>query len=341
MQGLFKALGIAYFDNVANAIFNSRSNFAGNRLFEYRAVDQAAPIPIADNAKFESTIFSGALSLSRTGSKRINLNPIVSTSTDPAAIRLQLDQIINTIKYEAPNFGQRFYRQGSDKNSLDVPATNQTIYLNKIAANIRDYIDTDSQPTVINNDGSFTVRIGSRPTNCFTASGGGTSGPNEVIAIGKERVPYIQEYALRVREIAFGPRTGPVANYTISIDHYVEIWNVTNNDIAVSDLGPNPFLLIADQPGWDAGGLDDIPEGLPRDLRLSLSNAVNSASGSPLTVFPAGSCTVLTTDPDVLPALAPDKSKVYYIQIQPDSLRTYSGQTQKKSGSYLRLNMRD
>jgi hypothetical protein len=341
MQGLLKTLGIPNFDAVATVIFNSRSNFPGNRFFEYRAVDQAAPSPIADNAKFESTIFSGGLNLSRTGSKRINLNSTVSTSTDPGAIRLQLDQIINTIKYQSPNFGQRFYRPGSDKNSLDVPASDQAIYLNKTAANIRDYIDTDSQPTVIDNDGNFTVRIGSRPTNCFTASGGGTSGPNEVIAIGKERIPYIQEYALRVREISFGPRTGPVANYTIGIDHYVEIWNVTNNDIAVSDLGPNPFLLIADQPGWDAGGLDDIPEGPPRDLHLALSNAVNSATGSPLVIFPAGSCIVLTTDPDVLPALAPDKSKVYYIQIQPENLRTYSGKTQKKSGSNLRLNMRD
>ncbi len=183
----------------------------------------------------------------------------------------------------------------------------------------------------------------SPPTNAIVASGGGTAGPNEVIAIGKERVPVIQEYALRIRQIAFTAKTGPLANYTISIDHYVEFWNVSNRDILLTDLGPNPFLLIAGQPGWDAGSLTDIPESPSRDLRLPLSSATNSANNTPLTSFPAGSVTVLTTDPTLLPALTPDATRVYHLPVTPDTnFRTYSGQTDRKnSNNYLRLNMID
>ena len=116
---------------------------------------------------------------------------------------------------------------GPTKTLLDVNATDKTIYLNKIAANVRDYIDTDSQPTVVNNDSpNYTVRIGTAPTHCFVASGGGTAGPNEVIAIGKERVPMMQEYAIRITQTVFSAKTGTSANYSINIEHYVEVWNV-------------------------------------------------------------------------------------------------------------------
>jgi len=217
--------------------------------------------------------------------------------------------------------------------------------MERLAANIRDYIDTDSQPTIIDATGP-TVRAPAVPAHPIETSGSGTAGPNEVVAIGKERVPFAQEYALRVREVQFGPRLGAAASYQITIDHYVEFWNMSNKDILVTDLGPNPFLLIANQPGWDAGTLDSIPEGAPRDLKLPLASATNASTHAALTSFPAGSCTVLTTDPTLLPALTPDVSHVYYIPITPDTggtagLRTYSGQTNTKSGSNLRLNMID
>ncbi len=177
-------------DAVANDIFAERAQFPGSLFFEYRALNQTNGQPtIADTAKFEATIYSGTLNLSRNGAKRVDLNRVVAASTDPTEIRTQLDQITKTIEQCLPNFGQRFYRTGTNKNSLDVSGTgspsNRTIYLNKIAANIRDYIDTDSQPTIINNNSGMTVRIGSPPTNAIITSGGGTAGPNEVIAIGK------------------------------------------------------------------------------------------------------------------------------------------------------------
>jgi hypothetical protein len=362
LQGMLATIGISASDynNVAQDIFDFRTLFPTSLFFEYRALNQtkknkAASFDfstLADSAKFVATIYSGALNQSRSGSKRVNLNKIIADSTDAKTMRTQLDQIIKTITYHLPNFGQRFYRgPGGINSTTDVPPTNQTIYLNKIAANIRDYIDTDSQPTIVNNDTSYTIRIGTAPTHAIITAGGGTAGASEVIAIGKEHVPYVQEYVLRVRQVAFSPRLGPLANYTISIDHYVEFWNVSNRDITLIELGPNPFLLIADQPGWDAGGLTDIPDGAGRDIKLALNQATNSATAQPLVSFPAGSCTVITTDPQPLSTqgssspvqtgpLTPDLTRVYYIPIAPASLRTYSGQTQKKSGSELRLNLK-
>ena len=231
------------------------------------------------------------------------------------------------------DFGSRFF------TSPAPTAAQKNIYLERVAANIRDYIDTDSQPTIIDVAGP-TVRPIAIPAHPIETSGGGTSGTSEVVAIGKERVPLAQEYALRVREVQFGPRIGTFANYRITIDHYVEFWNISNRDILLSDLGPSPFLLIANQPGWDAGSLDSIPAGASRDLKLPLSTASNAGNHAPLTSFPAGSVTVLTTDPTLLPALTPDASRVYYIPITPDNettgLRTYAGRTDKKSGSQLR-----
>ena len=341
--------------------------FPASFFFSYRQLNEIPSSPtfdysiLADDAKFVTTIFSGALNLSRSGSKRVNLNKVVSDSTDPTEIRKQLDQIVASVQYHTPNFGQRFFRNTTALNSYDVINTSasplRTIYLNKIAANIRDYIDTDSQPTVINPDGDpnalptpkpFTVRLGAAPTHSFVALGGGTTGPNEVIAIGKERIPLIQEYALRVRQNTFSAKTGTSAAYNITIDHYVEVWNNTNTDIPIASLGPNPFLLIANQPGWDAGGLDDIPAGPSRDLRLPLNTAKSLPGDVPLTTFSAGTVTVLTTDTETLATLTPTTAKVYNLPIPTPSpspsppLRIYSGSTQKKNtNNYLRLNMID
>jgi Tfp pilus assembly protein PilX len=344
LQGLLKVLNNADPDGAATAAVGFRNSFPGGVFFEYRAFNQVpGQSTLADDAKFEATIFSGTSNLSRSGSKRVNLNKIVSTSNDPKEIRKQLDEIISTISYELPNFAQRFYRNGSDKNSLDVASTgnpsHQTIYLNKIAANIRDYIDSDSQPTIVNSD--LTVNVGSAPEHSLP--GGGASGPNEVIAIGKEAVPFIQEYLVRVKQSVFSNRLGTSANYRLDIDHYVEVWNMTNSDITVASLGPNAFLRIANQFGWDANqsaGGNDIPESPTRDFSVPLSQFTNS-NGTQLS-FPAGAAIVLTTDPVALPATFPgiDASRVFRppAGTPADPFRIYQGITKKKSGSNLRIN---
>ena len=348
-QGVLKALfpGRADYDLIAADLFSARAHFASSLFYGYRQINNVSSdqstydfSTLADDAKFEATLYSGAANLSRSGSKRVNLNKVVSESADPAEIRTQLDEIIATIVHHTPEFAQRFYRNGADKNSPDVSSTgspsNQTIYLNKIAANIRDYIDADSQPTIVNSD--LTVNIGTIPTHSIP--GGGASGVNEVAAIGKEAVPFIQEYLVRVKQDVFSNRLGPSASYTLEIDHYVEMWNMSDKDIAVSDLGSSPFLRIANQFGWDAGGATDIPESPSRDFSVPLS-AFSNSSGTQL-LFPAGAVVVLTTDPTPLPAtflgVEPDRVFRPPIGNPADSYRVYSGTTIKKSGSNLRIN---
>jgi hypothetical protein len=318
---------------------------------------------VHETTKFYETVFGLSNDLAGNGRRRANINALVRSPANSTSA-VQADQIagnIDDIIYvisgkhllnagfgpspspdsrafkNAPdnylnalvNFGLRFFASPTPTSAQ------QTIYLQKVAANIRDYIDTDSQPTIMNNDPGYTVRAPAIPTNAIRAPGGGTSGSNEVIAIGKERMAFMQEYAFRVRQLAFSPRTGPSANYTISIDHYLEFWNPSNRDIALADLGPNPFLLIFNQPGWDAGDAAlDIPEGAPRDIRIPLSSVTPALS------FPAGAVVVITTDPQPLAALAPNAARIYYAPISAN-LRTYSGQTKKKnSDNYLRLNLK-
>jgi type II secretory pathway pseudopilin PulG len=323
-------------DIAANDIFSMRAGFKNSLLLEARELNRTTGQPtLADSSKFEATIFSGALNLSRGGSKRVNLNKLVVDSTTATEIRNQLDKIIKTVSYHLPNFPQRFYRNGSDKNTLDVSSSgspsNQVIYLNKIAANIRDYIDTDSAPTVVNND--LSVNIGAVPAHSLP--GGGASGTNEVIAIGKEAVPVIQEYMVRVKQIEPKLRQVATCNYNIEIDHYVEVWNMTNKDITLASLGSNPFLRISNQFGWTSYGGTDIPADPSRDFSIPLSSFTNSTGAS--LVFPAGGVTVLTTDPVPLPStlLGVDPAKVFRppAGTPANSYRVYTGTCNRKTVS--------
>src|SRR3984893_3813170 len=330
---------------------------------------------VHETAKFYATVFSLSNDLAGNGRRRANINALVTsppnttTAVPPATIAGNIDDIVYVITgthlvagglgptppagarvfENAPSFSNTMSDFGARFFSPTPTAAQKNMYLQRLAANIRDYVDTDSQPTIIDSSGP-TVPANAIPAHPIETSGGGTAGQSEVVAIGKEHVPSVQEYVLRVRQTVFSPRIGPFANYTISIDHYVEFWNMSNRDIPLSDLGPNPFLLIADQPGWDAAGLDDIPAGATRDIKLPLSQAKNSANNASLASFPAGSVTVITTDPQPLSTqgsstpvqtgpLTPDLTRVYYIPISPSNLRTYSGRTQKKSGSELRLQL--
>ncbi len=363
-QGILKSVltGSPDYDSIAGSIVAYRSQFPGSLFFNFRDMNQVnGQAALAENAKFETTLYSGSANLSRSGAKRVNLNQIVSTSTDPVEIRKQLDEIIKTITTEVPNFAQRFYRLGVNKNSMDVVSTgtpsDQTIYLNKIAANIRDYITSDSQPTIVNNDPAGSIRIGSPPKTALGSSGGGTAGPNEVMAIGKKRVPFLQEYAQRIRLTKFSPpayvptdpanpqASNPGADYEFYLDYYFEFWNMTSKDINPSDLGPKPFLLVSNQFGWDAGGgarttqpylssTIDIPSDPNRDFKIPLFSITGL-------VFKAGTATVITTDPNNLATLVPNSSNVFVANnltaVSPppahttDDFRRYAGKTFRDS----------
>ncbi len=249
--------------------------------------------------RFLSTVRSAGLDLSRGGFKRFNINSAtngVSGPTDATNIRASLDRIIATItnSNSVPDFGQRFYRLATDSagiNATDAVSTNHAaIYLNKIAANILDYIDADDQPTIVNNDATFGLRTG-RPTFGIEPLGGGTSGANSVAAMGIENVPRLQEYAIhgRIRRMdpigynTGAPPTDPSAVYEISIDHYFEFWNPGTRDIVLNGM----FLKIYDQPSFGTFITGPLSESARQTSEIPLDGVV----------FPAGQVTVLTTAP--------------------------------------------
>ena len=312
----------------------------------------------AAEVKFLTTTHSAGLDLSRGGFPRFNLNSV--TNGDK---RTGLNRIIAAITNTnaSPLFGQRFYRLANTPagiNSTSAVSTNHAaIYLNKIAANIYDYLDADDQPTVISNDSSFSLVTG-RPTVGILPLGGGTAGPNPIAAMGVENVPRLQEYAvqLRVRSMRWtnsdpdsfgfvfntnaGAANPTIASYEVWLDHYFEFWNPGTRDFTNS---PDTFLKIFDQPAWGAGREGGVVTGnAGRGSGSFVSNnrtsseipLIDALTESPV-VFPAGQVTVLTTAPlaalntganpsDVL--VVPDTSLVPLRNV-PASDRVFTGTT--------------
>ncbi len=256
----------------------------------------------ADEFRFLTTAHSAGLDLSRGGFRRFNLNTI--TNGDK---RTALNRVITAITNSnaAPLFGQRFYRTNNNVlgiNDTNAVSTNHAaIYLQKIAANIYDYLDSDDQPTIINNDATYTLRTG-RPTEPIFAVGGGYDGSNSIAAFGVESFPRLQEWAMHARvwrmSYSNGPdsrsnfgfvhnATNPTANptradYEIWLDYYFEFYNPGTRDITVS----NAFITLDKLPAFDGGGSGD-----------ALANE-RSITNIPLNAtFPAGRVTILSTAP--------------------------------------------
>lgn len=257
--------------------------------------------------RFLSTAHSAGLDLSRGGFKRVNINSFTNGVTDDNSKRTALDRIVATITNTnaMPFFGQRFYRLANNVpgiNSTNAVATEHAdIYLQKIAANIYDYLDDDDQPTVINNDASFSLRTG-RPAEPILALGGGEDGTNSVAAFGVENFPRLQEWAMHARvwrmsydanpnsKNHFGfvqntnaGATNPTqANYEIWLDYYFEFYNPGTREITVT----NAFITL---------------EKLPAFRGVSTSDALyneRSITNIPFSgTFPAGQVTILSTAP--------------------------------------------
>ncbi|MBE2180361.1 MAG: hypothetical protein IAE97_07805 [Chthoniobacterales bacterium] len=288
--------------------------------------------------RFLTTTNSAGLDLSRGGFKRFNVNSI--TSGDK---RTALNRVIFAItnSNSAPLFGQRFYRLVTNSaagiNATNVVSNNQpVIYLQKIAANLYDYIDSDDQPTIINNDTNFTLRTG-KPADALEPLGGGTDGPNPIVAMGIENTPRLQEYAIhgRLRKLEpYGYHSSaappdPVASYSISIDHYFEFWNPGTRDITLTGA----FLKVYDQPSYGTNITGELAND-DRPFELPLDNIT----------FPAGRVTVLTTAPtnEINTVLVGSGSaNVISIPGPDDSHRLFDGETRDVStttyGSYNRL----
>ena len=292
--------------------------------------------------RFLTTTNSRSLDLSRGGFKRFNINSIatgISSPLDTNNIRIALDRVIAAITNTnaAPLFGQRFYRLST--NAVGIQATNAVsahhaaIYLQKIAANMLDYIDGDDQPTIVNNDTNFTIRTG-RPEIGIKSVAGSSYGSNSVAAMGIEALPRLQEYAIhgRIRQMnpigynTFSAPTNPMAQYEVSIDHYLEFWNPSTRDITIT----NAFLKIYDQPGFGTNITGELfNEGRPAEIPASNIT------------FPAGKVTVLTTAPtnEINPLLVGTNLPNIVSLPTPDNARIFSGQTRDISAnSYMGFN---
>ena len=289
------------------------------------------PYTTFTNTKFVFSTHSSALNFSRGGVRRVNLNQVmtnipftatnvVGTNTNigpnsqySGLVRTQLNRVISTVtnRYAMPDFGQRFYRVGAARvgggdpgNDLNaatganaVTPDDALIYLNKLAANIRDYIDTDSQPTILTNDLAKTYAVVPLPPGNATLRAfdfdNVSTGPhaNRIIAAGQEAVPLLTEYALRVALLSGLDTTNPI--FQIRVSHYFEFWNPYNKPVAWSNLGGNPYLHVYNQIGWQtASGVIRPP-----DLKIPLNSFAGPAE------IPAGSFAVLTTDPQFTEAV--------------------------------------
>ena len=312
-----------------------------------------------DVLRYVTTNQSGTLNLTRHGTQRLNLNSVVpspATASDPYAVAsndkigTQVTQIVEALKFHLPYFGQRFYRLTTDAKTATLndvtqvpgsPKTNPTtpsgqtdaseIYYYKVAANIRDYVDNDLQPTVIDEGG--TVHPQGKP---IVALNHEAASANEIWAQGKEAIPYLQEVVMRIRPTispSFSPHDtahdAMTHSFDLRYDYYLEFWNMSDRDIYASPApsnGSSPNLhgasvLISNQGPWEltydtrpgyteygsflCDGQD--PNALANgetetDLEIDLTNGVTTANGQAVTPggvkFAAGSMTVITTDPN-------------------------------------------
>ena len=268
----------------ALAITNTRLNYPGNFFPDPLAFAHALPAStstptLADKLRYLTTNQSGTLNLTRHGTQRLNLNgifpkPTATTNpeTPPAAAVTQsaVDQIVQTLKFHLPDFGQRFYRTSTDTssatlNAKQVAATGNisdpaTIYLYKVAANICDYLDTDSQPTMILAGGT----VDTTPVGYGTSTLNDDQSTNTYWAQGKESSPLIQEVVVRYRPIVGTTAAGsPLAphDFDLQVDYYIEFWNMTDRDIYATKqsgaLSAAPHLndasvFVREQQGWAA-----------------------------------------------------------------------------------------
>jgi len=321
LQGIFLANQDLLATGIVNLKLGLQTNIPSvNSIGLISGLAPAQLNTLHQNFKFFLSAHSSSLNFSRGGFQRVNLNQVVSsvpaTATNPSyseLVRTQLNRIIATITNSnaMPRFGQRFYRSGASRSTTgnlnstsDVTAEHELIYLNKLAANIRDYIDSDSLPTVVSNNApNYSVISVPNPTRAFDFDvPGADAQDNPVAAIGQEAVPMLTEYALRVTLVNMTPpqyptnsTNPPSASYTLNINHYFEFWNPYQKNISAATLPNNPYLRLYNQFGWDAGGgTNDIPPGRPRPIPLS--DFTNNA-GQPFVMVPGG-LVVLTTDPN-------------------------------------------
>jgi hypothetical protein len=297
----FSDLSLLALTNVTNAI--SSSGFMEN-ILELKAqtnlplrspsflkfqINSATAIPtnIWNAIRPHVTTFSLHDDRSPDGRRRLNLNEVVTSPATAPQIQAQTFAIRDAITNSLPNFAQRYY--SASNNTPMVPtADDQEIYATKIAANIRDFIDTDSSATVIKSDGTALV---SQPADGLFIP----YSPNDSHlpkAFGKEQGPFLSEYLRLVRVIdplsPTSTATSTPVSITIRFVHYVELYNPSGREIKYSDLGPNPYVMISNRTPWNNGFVSGSPSVLElSDIKLYLPETFS---------IPPGGYAVVTND---------------------------------------------
>ncbi|MFY8215315.1 MAG: PilX N-terminal domain-containing pilus assembly protein, partial [Chthoniobacterales bacterium] len=209
------------------------------------------------------TVYSLEDDRSPNGTRKINLNTLVTDTDDPSRIREEVLAISATISNNLPQFGERYYSEklgvASTPSELD-----KGIYVKKIATNIRDFIDPDPTATTILP--SQDDEVISAPVGNFV--------PYELISdelpiIGKEKGPFLSEYVRVARVIT--PHLSEAGTITFRLGHYIELQNLTNKTVTYADLGPEPFLMLSNRQTWRQTGITGTPDVLrPVDIKIKL-----------------------------------------------------------------------
>jgi len=311
---LLSGAAIATNNATANQQLIAFRNSITNLPVDGRVLGQAKAVSTnaVEPSRFYTTMASYSSDLAGTGRKRVNLNALVTGGTSAEQIAGNLDDIIfvitgshyfpsattnrafgglpnSTVDAPIPTFGERFYAA--------VPAANRPIYLKKIAANIRDYIDLDSYPTIVDQSGN--VQVGP-PT-----SGWWNNWPPQ--AMGKEAIPYLQETTWTGFEESFSASSS-TRTATIEIDHYLEFFNPSTKAF-VAPAGTK--IEVSNMPSWSAGSYPAIE---PEDFTLDISGVT----------FPAGRVTVITTGTADPPGLIQDSTTVVRKTPSPASARRFA-----------------
>lgn len=324
-------------------VVNTRSNLPGG------VFPSAATLAVAGNVdssgsgemRFLTTDYSAGLDLSRGGFRRFPLVPANLTSGDINGLKRFIAAITNT--NACPDFGQRFYKSAATADSASyagllnqnhVTVGRQSVstasvpfaadlYLLRLAANLKDALDSDNAPTFITgtnvSDAQFllpdTIESHKKPASAWAISpaGGGTVGRpliytdgagsrgTNLAAIGKENIPRLQEYAIHGRVLSMNPvgvndpkNDNSGATFKVAIDHYLEFWNMGSEDIDLRGF----YFRLYDMPVANLKG-DTLSGSCPAltDPARSVTLLVVEDSSLPPSSYtiPAGGCKVITT----------------------------------------------
>ena len=261
LLGLFTFLGSTDSTTARTNLLSARTIYPGKIFPDSGAYAHATGFNAAmdNNLRYLTTTQSAGLNLSRHGTQRLSLNAVVDPSITPtsanatATVQNEFDKIVGAIQFHASNFGQRFYRTTSNVDSTElnkIEVTNSTyrkMYVAKVAANIIDYIDSDSIPTCIfKSDANHVNGIVQNTANITIPIGEFSTTPPW--AIGKDSGLYVSECAVRFSGIVSG--SGAAAAYTLNTNYYIEVWNMGTRDIAPGDLGTQAYIRIGHPPRW-------------------------------------------------------------------------------------------